>query len=941
MKPQASPPLSPTPTDVLPDRLAALALALWPFLYFWRAALGLGVFFVGDMALFWYPTRAAYAAALHAGQLPMWVRAMFGGFPLFAEMQTGALYPPHLVLYFLLPTDLALNWDVLLHLAWMGLGVFFLARRLRMGTAGAFLAALVYACGGLAQGRIGHLNVLSTVAWMPWILFLYERWSEYRRGGDLSLLTLALAAVILIGHPQFALLSFLLFAAYGLARSFGLLPGPGYKRDWLAAAGAGALAVGVAAVQVLPTLELAAWSSRTVGAIADFGVSFSLHPLQIALLLDPFVQGNPYPQVSVEVTAYLGLVPLLLSGSLLMVRRDRVVLFWLSVAAAALFFALGSYNPFYRLILSQVMPSFFRAPARFLYLLYFSLALLAGLGLDTWLSRLDDATLTASRSAKGLGMALVFSLALIAGLAPFLPADVWITAWQGYACLLGAGVVTGLWRWRRRRISRPIAIALVLGASAVDLALFGAVYAGTYNALLPRSEIAALPRVLDLLDRTPGQARIYTSRWIAPWPEVMRESLYPNLGLAYGVESAPGYTPLTPFSVQEYLGALSAENNLDRQGHVPPPDPCVPENRTVISSPSLLNALNVRYYIVPQVLPATPACERADVWDPLLIQVNELVRFAPVRVDSVVVESSLAQSAELVNGAPVAEIQVMPESGPVVTRTIVAGRDTSEWAYDRSDVQAQIKHARAPVASSFPARSAIPVESHVGHTYEAEFPLEPGARVTGLRVVPYPGPAILHLAGIYLVSSGVRLNVASLAGHGDHRLIYRDENAAVFENRDALQRARLVHAAQPVQDRVALELMSSPGWEPQAQTFLSEGPALAATVPPGATEETRIVVYDERRVVVEVKAAAPAYLLLADTYYPGWTARVDGTAQPIYRADVMFRAVRVEPGDHRVEFLYEPDSFRVGIMVSGAALLLLALPALQILRRSRPRPRIW
>ena len=73
---------------------ACLLLAVWPFLFFWQFAGGQQIFFFGDTAQFWYPTHVAYANALRAGHLPLWTPEIFGGFPLYAEMQIGALYPP-------------------------------------------------------------------------------------------------------------------------------------------------------------------------------------------------------------------------------------------------------------------------------------------------------------------------------------------------------------------------------------------------------------------------------------------------------------------------------------------------------------------------------------------------------------------------------------------------------------------------------------------------------------------------------------------------------------------------------------------------------------------------------------------------------------------------------------------------------------------------------
>jgi hypothetical protein len=70
-------------------------------------------------------------------------------------------------------------------------------------------------------------------------------------------------------------------------------------------------------------------------------------------------------------------------------------------------------------------------------------------------------------------------------------------------------------------------------------------------------------------------------------------------------------------------------------------------------------------------------------------------------------------------------------------------------------------------------------------------------------------------------------------------------------------------------------------------------------------------------------------LVLADAWFPGWTAWIDGAAgPPIFRADLVLRAVAVAPGPHEVVFEYDPLAFRLGVWVSAAALIVGAALAL-------------
>ncbi|MDX9863800.1 MAG: hypothetical protein RBT34_03235 [Anaerolineaceae bacterium] len=81
------------------------------------------------------------------------------------------------------------------------------------------------------------------------------------------------------------------------------------------------------------------------------------------------------------------------------------------------------------------------------------------------------------------------------------------------------------------------------------------------------------------------------------------------------------------------------------------------------------------------------------------------------------------------------------------------------------------------------------------------------------------------------------------------------------------------------------------------------------------------------RMALSVSSASGGWLVLRDTWYPGWVGRVDGERVEIYKADFLFRAVPVPAGEHLVEFKYRPKSFTIGVifsMIGVAAILYLA-----------------
>lgn len=167
------------------------------------------------------------------------------------------------------------------------------------------------------------------------------------------------------------------------------------------------------------------------------------------------------------------------------------------------------------------------------------------------------------------------------------------------------------------------------------------------------------------------------------------------------------------------------------------------------------------------------------------------------------------------------------------------------------------------------------------------------------------------------------------------RSVYRDSYVEVFENQAALPRFRIVHQSVAVSDpKAALDWVNSAAeglkhaedgvlgntvvLEPDAEG--RDAPAMSFQTAPG--ESVRIVDQsDPERLLIEVNLVEPGLLVIADTYYPGWTAWVDGTPAPIYPANHLFRAVPVSPGTHRVELRYEPRSFRLGAALFAVAAL--------------------
>jgi len=88
-----------------------------------------------------------------------------------------------------------------------------------------------------------------------------------------------------------------------------------------------------------------------------------------------------------------------------------------------------------------------------------------------------------------------------------------------------------------------------------------------------------------------------------------------------------------------------------------------------------------------------------------------------------------------------------------------------------------------------------------------------------------------------------------------------------------------------------------------------------------------IKLYENNRVLINVQLSEPGVLVLTDAFYPGWKVFVRGKEQKILRANYLFRGVALPAGNHEVEFVYDPGSFKIGLLISLlTATLLIAIP---------------
>jgi hypothetical protein len=205
----------------------------------------------------------------------------------------------------------------------------------------------------------------------------------------------------------------------------------------------------------------------------------------------------------------------------------------------------------------------------------------------------------------------------------------------------------------------------------------------------------------------------------------------------------------------------------------------------------------------------------------------------------------------------------------------------------------------------------------------------------------YPGPLLLaNTGGLRNLSSLARVSLivtlvswvnsaeADTAGPPRWEEVLSADEVSVVRNRRALPRAWFVGQVRSVSAKEALKHVRGETPRPfdPRTTALVEVPA--EELPPvdaASMVGARLRVRDQRpgRYVFETELTAPGFLVLSESYFPGWVARVDDRSARVYQADYVVMGVGVPAGRHTVELSYQPRVALRGVVISLTAVFLI------------------
>jgi hypothetical protein len=393
-----------------------------------------------------------------------------------------------------------------------------------------------------------------------------------------------------------------------------------------------------------------------------------------------------------------------------------------------------------------------------------------------------------------------------------------------------------------------------------------------------------------------------------------QEILAPNLALLWRIPGVDGFDG----------GVLPLRRYLDMLALFVPPDDLVPDGRLreqvkEVPDAKLLGLVNAQYVITDKV---------RDLWFEDVYYDRQIgARLGLNRTAEVAVQVPYpfeATHVDLIGYIHDAGVTAAPATNwtaTTVTALAPNGEILDEWdliAGPEPGAHFADSVLDSPMALQSGATVAYRDVENGMQEYRARLPLSTPVSPDRILIRHNDGPDVVVQA-MTLLDDRTNMFLSLLpSDRGRFRRVHSGD-VKVYENQDVLPRAYMVYEVIPVQNAdEAFAHMLAEEFDPTRSAVVEAAPALDET----GAGEANLVEYAGERVVVATSSDADGYLVLSDAIYPGWRATVDGDEASVYATNHMMRGVFVPAGDHEVVFSFEPDSWRRGLWLSLAGLLL-------------------
>jgi len=899
---------------LLPDLGIILFLLLLPLVLFAPVVLGFRTLLPGDALFLFQPYRAAapdlgvtypqnhlaadlilenYAwkhlavDAIRSGHLPLWDPYVFAGHPFLANGQHSALYPLS-VLFYVLPLWRAYGIFAWLQLGLAGIFMYVLVRVLRVGRLGGLVAGITFQFSGFMVVSVVHPMIIAAASWLPFVLAMAElalRHEPVLGGRPTTLPWVLLGAVglgcqMLAGHAEntyFVLLVTGMFAVWRLVNL------------WITSA---------------PSTASADWKSRLLGLVRLAWGPVALVGLGVLLGAVQFL-----PLYEVASNSFRG-------GS----------------GAASLRQVLGWAYP-WRRIVTFFVPNFFGGPTQHSYL-------------DVFKWRWVRAPTRPDGQYVDWGIKNYVEGGAYLGLLPVFLGVVGVLASLAQTRIPGVSnrrpVIAAVGRWLRRPYVPFFTLLSLFSLGCV----FGTpLYAFVY--LLPFLKQShspfrwVFPLTLAAAVLAGFGTQVIQDRqgYKADSRAARRGSLRAVLGSVVLLGDSPAIPSV--MAALAFWGGLATLAGLGL-------------SRAFFSA--LEPVIRRAFYslaLAPSAFPDHRAFYSYELrW----------IVIASLLLVGVGIVLRLGRSRILLWGRPVwmvaaigllvvdfasFGIGVNPAVDPALLRYVppvvdFLRADTSVWRYATFTPPGTTKTMNANSGMFYGLQCVAGYDSLFSGQYADYMGLiEAQDEKQYNRIASFRQWSSLVSPLVDLLNVKYIITEVEIPNPAKYRLAYEDQAVKVYENLGVMPRAfTLPPSAAIATDDVAEALRSYDVHHFLVLEARDDGPA-AADPRPASPVEQSVTGYTINEVTVNAAVSAPSWLVLADSYLPGWKAFIRplgalGEAEQevgIFIVDGNFRGVFLQPGSWQVRFKYSPDSVKVGAFISFlAAMSLLFMTGIYLWR---------
>jgi hypothetical protein len=542
----------------------AVAIIVAAVAVFFRDILLQNAFLWEDFLYQYYPNRTFAAVSMSMGQLPLWNPFTFNGVPFQADIQSALFYPPNMLLtLFVSGGQLNFYWlelQVIAHIMIGGVGMYFLAREFKLQSLPALFSGLVFALSGFMITHAIHQPIICQVAWFPIITLLFRRALLRSSVKYMIVGGLLLGMAVLAGFPQISLYFFFFLLLYFLFEFISTTGESGFRKASPMiplAGGVVVIALALAALQLLPTIELAPQSQRAEITYTK-SLEGSLSWTQLILGISPKFFGASGAAESTywgpgvywsywETSFYLGIAGLVaILFAIPLARKNRNVAFFLGIIVFTLLYVTGD-GFFLHKFFYSVVPGFskFRSIGRLTILTTLAGALVAGFGMEEFLRRASGGSARVRNAIFAVaGVALVFWLAVNAG---FLQPSGNAQAYEQVHAIASAAAITTLilsfvvaallWFNAKGSIAAGMFCILLIAVQFIDINIFGSTQNNSPTS--PREYYGRTSQLVDFI-REQGKNELFRVNSRSQAGMVLDR----NQGMVDRIYLMEGYTPL-------------------------------------------------------------------------------------------------------------------------------------------------------------------------------------------------------------------------------------------------------------------------------------------------------------------------------------------------------------------------------------------------------------